>query len=77
MDLPAVFDRLDAPDAVALTGGAAPSSLAGEMHGAWVAFATHGDPGWERWTDQRPVQTFDTRTSVVLAPREDERASWD
>lgn len=77
MDLPAVFDRLDAPDAVALTGGAAPGSLAGEMHGAWVAFATHGDPGWQQWTAERPVQTFDTRTGIVLAPREDERASWD
>lgn len=77
MELPAVFDRLDADDAVALTGGAAPASLAGEMHGAWVAFATHGDPGWERWTADRPVRTFDVQTRTVLAPREDERASWE
>lgn len=77
MELPAVFDRLDAPDAVALTGGAAPASLAAEMHGAWVAFATDGDPGWERWAAERPVRTFDVQTRTVLAPREDERASWE
>ncbi|GAA1776805.1 carboxylesterase/lipase family protein [Agromyces lapidis] len=77
MELPAVFDRLDAADALALTGGAAPESLADEMHGAWVAFATHGDPGWESWTADRPVRTFDTETRTVLAPREDERASWE
>ncbi|MFE6963759.1 carboxylesterase/lipase family protein [Agromyces sp. NPDC057679] len=77
MELPAVFDRLDAADALALTGGAAPESLAGEMHGAWVAFATQGDPGWERWTAERPVRTFDAQTRTVLAPREDERACWD
>lgn len=77
MELPAVFDRLDAADALALTGGAAPETLAGEMHGAWVAFATHGDPGWEQWTADRPVRTFDAQTRTVLAPREDERASWD
>ncbi|UOQ89781.1 carboxylesterase family protein [Agromyces endophyticus] len=76
MDLPAVFDRLDAPDAVALTGGAAPASLAAEMHGAWVAFCRGGDPGWEPWNRLRPVRTFDTETRTVFAPREDERASW-
>ncbi|WP_022888358.1 carboxylesterase/lipase family protein [Agromyces italicus] len=77
MELPAVFDRLDAADGLALTGGEAPESLAGEMHDAWVAIARHGDPGWERWTADRPVRTFDTETRTVLGPREDERASWD
>lgn len=76
MELPAVFDRLDAPDASALTGGAAPVSLAVEMHGAWVSFCRDGDPGWERWSRERPVRTFDAETRTVLAPREDERASW-
>ena len=41
----AVFDRLDTHDGLALTGGAAPASLAAEMHGAWVAFCRDGDPG--------------------------------
>ncbi|MGX5695863.1 carboxylesterase/lipase family protein [Agromyces soli] len=76
MELPAVFDRLDSPDGVALTGGAAPASLAEEMHGAWVAFAAQGEPGWERWDSRRPVRVFDVETRTVFAPREDERASW-
>lgn len=76
MELPAVFDRLDSPDGRALTGGAAPASLAAEMHGAWVAFAASGDPGWERWNERRPVRVFDVETRTVDAPREDERSAW-
>lgn len=76
MELPAVFDRLDSADGRALTGGAAPASLAAEMHGAWVAFASDGDPGWEGWDERRPVRTFDARTRTAYAPREDERSSW-
>lgn len=76
MELPAVFDRLEAPDGVALTGGAAPASLAAEMHGAWVDFAVCGDPGWEPWDERRPVRVFDAETRTVLAPRDDERRAW-
>jgi para-nitrobenzyl esterase len=50
MDLPFVFDTLDAPG---LTGEHAllgpdggPPELAARMHGAWVRFARDGDPGW-------------------------------
>ncbi len=50
MDLPFVFDTLDAPG---LTGENAllgpdggPPELAARMHGAWVRFARDGDPGW-------------------------------
>jgi para-nitrobenzyl esterase len=50
MDLPFVFDTLDAPG---LTGEHAllgpdggPPELAERMHGAWIRFARDGDPGW-------------------------------
>jgi para-nitrobenzyl esterase len=51
VELPFVFDRLGVP---ALRGprgllgvGDPPARLAEEMHGAWVAYARTGDPGWE------------------------------
>ncbi|WP_243740693.1 carboxylesterase family protein [Streptomyces sp. 8K308] len=60
VELPFVFDRLGLP---ALRGprgllgpGEAPASLAEETHGAWVAFAADGDPGWPPFGRQRRVR---------------------
>ncbi|MEV0698325.1 carboxylesterase family protein [Saccharopolyspora sp. NPDC050389] len=57
VELPYVFDRLDLP---ALRGprgllGPAepPAALATRMHGAWVSFASTGDPGWAPSEAQR------------------------
>lgn len=51
-ELPYVFDNLSLPalhGAGSLLGsGVAPAALATEVHGAWVSFATSGDPGWAR-----------------------------
>jgi carboxylesterase type B len=49
------------------------------MHAAWVAFATHGDPGWRAFDSaSRAVMSFDQPTSALLEdPRADERALWD
>ncbi|MFD3539096.1 carboxylesterase/lipase family protein [Streptomyces sp. NPDC058662] len=49
LELGFVFDTLDVPEATWLAGPDAPKALAREMHGAWVAFAAGGDPGWEPW----------------------------
>ncbi len=77
MELPFVFDRLDADQVAGLTGPDAPQALADAMHGAWVAFATTGDPGWPAYDGARPVMVFDQDGShPVHAPREDERAIW-
>jgi para-nitrobenzyl esterase len=78
LELPFVFDTLAAPDGRPLTGPDAPQELATEMHGAWVAFARDGDPGWRRYTpDDRAVMTFDDAASrVVQDPRADELARW-
>ncbi|MDY0909212.1 carboxylesterase/lipase family protein [Microbacterium sp. CFBP9034] len=75
MELGFVFDHLDVPDAVALGGEDAPQALADAMHSAWVAFTVDGDPGWERWSQRRPVQAFDADGGHVdYAPRQDELA---
>ena len=78
LELPFVFDTLSAPEGHGLTGPDAPQALATEMHGAWVAFARDGDPGWRQYTpDDRAVMTFDDAASrVVEDPRADELACW-
>lgn len=76
VELGFVFDQLTSPDSIGLAGAEAPQDLATRMHRAWVDFASSGDPGWQPWTAQRPVKTFDGDTNpVVFAPREDERAA--
>ena len=48
-ELPFVFDNTELPalrTPEGLLGPDIPPSLAAEMHGAWVRFATTGDPGW-------------------------------
>jgi len=73
MELGFVFDRLDAPDSIALGGAGAPQALADAMHRAWVDFIVDGDPGWERWSSRRPVQTFDADGGrIAYAPRQEE-----
>lgn len=73
-----VFDTLDRPGTVALTGPGAPQELADAMHGAWVRFAGSGDPGWPAWDATRPVMVFGPGApAVVLGPREDELRRWE
>jgi para-nitrobenzyl esterase len=58
VELPFVFDIADEPwlhgDTGLLGPDPAPTGLAARMHGAWVRFATHGDPGWAAHDPQRP-----------------------
>lgn len=58
VELPFVFDIAEEPwlhgDAGLLGPDPAPAGLAARVHGAWVAFATHGDPGWAAYDPQRP-----------------------
>jgi para-nitrobenzyl esterase len=81
MEVPFVFDTLDDPSVAALTGPAAPRELAAAMHGAWVAFATTGVPGWPAYTpERRAVARFgvgaDPRIEVVDDPRGALRELW-
>lgn len=79
LELPFVFDTLAKRGAHELTGPNSPQTLADGMHGAWVAFATHGDPGWRAFDSaSRAVMSFNQPTSALLEdPRADERALWD
>jgi para-nitrobenzyl esterase len=75
MELGFVFDRVDAPDSIALGGADAPQALADAMHGAWVRFIVGGDPGWEQWSPRQPVEVFDADGGHIdYAPRADELA---
>jgi len=58
-------------------GGA---GLAANLHDAWGAFATAGDPGWPRYTtDTRQAMIFGTRPGPHLAddPFASRRAAWE
>jgi len=79
LELPFVFDNLAQRGALELTGPNPPQALADEMHAAWIAFATHGDPGWQPFDlISRAVMSFNQPVSALLTdPRGDERALWD
>jgi carboxylesterase type B len=48
------------------------------MHGAWVRFATTGDPGWPRYDlERRATMRFAVPSTVVDDPRPTERRVWD
>ncbi|MFD4432709.1 carboxylesterase/lipase family protein [Nocardia sp. NPDC058497] len=69
LEVPFVFDALDG--AHSLTGPNPPQALADEIHAAWVAFSTYGDPGWAPFdsADKR-VRIFDIpESSTVADPR--------
>lgn len=71
MEIAFVFDRLDAPDALPLSGPDAPSDLAREMHSAWVEFIRTGSPGWEPFGAQRMTRVFDVPSETVPQRRAD------
>ncbi|WP_344342955.1 carboxylesterase/lipase family protein [Agrococcus versicolor] len=50
VDVPFAFDALGDAHADALLGADAPQALADVVHGAMVAFARDGDPGWQPWS---------------------------
>ncbi|MFD6156081.1 carboxylesterase/lipase family protein [Nocardia sp. NPDC060256] len=73
-----VFDTLAAEGTKMLLGpDTPPQTLAAEIHRAWVNFA-HGRTPWAAYNpDTRPVMTFNTpRSQLVADPRADERELW-
>jgi para-nitrobenzyl esterase len=76
-----VFDNLDDPAGRPLLGDAPPQVLADAMHGAWVAFARTGEPGWPPYGDDRTVMAFapesaPTASGPVTDPRGETRSVW-
>jgi para-nitrobenzyl esterase len=64
-----------------MIGPDAPKDLAAEMHAAWVAFATDGDPGWPAYeADRRTVRIFggaEGPGALEDDPDGDRRVVWD
>jgi len=81
LELPFVFDRLGDPSYAPLLGAGPPQALADAVHGAWVAFATTGDPGWEPYDrTSRTTMVFGGPTAEAATesdPRGRERALWE
>ncbi len=76
LEIPFVFDTLG-HQTEALHGAEPPQTLADAMHGAWVAFAKTGDPGWTAFDlDRRATMRFDTPSKQVEDPLARERALW-
>jgi para-nitrobenzyl esterase len=68
LDLPFVFDVLDADAVNVVAGDDPPQGLADRMHGAWVRFITSGDPGWAPYdVERRGVMVFDDPASALVA----------
>ncbi len=78
LEIPFVFDNLDAPGVEFFTGGAAPQPLATAAHDAWVSFAKTGEPGWAAYDEKRrATMLLDAECSVVDDPDGDLREAWD
>lgn len=78
VELGFVFDTVAYPDNAPLVGSTPTQALADTVHASWVAFASHGDPGWPRYDLQRrATMRFDTTSQVVDDPRAEERDLWE
>ena len=82
LEIPFVFDNLDATGVAFLTGDTTDEmrALASWMHGSWASFARTGDPGpgWQRWDPAtRPTMVIaGDRQEVELDPAGHELALW-
>ena len=77
VDLPFVFDALQAEGAAAVAGDDPPQCLADAMHRAWVRFVVSGDPGWPGYeADRRATMIFDTDSGVRDDPGRAVRTTW-
>jgi carboxylesterase type B len=79
LEVPFVFGTLDHERAGDLTGrGPAAHALSERMQEAWIAFATHGDPGWPAYDlERRATRRFGETCDVELDPMAAERRFWD
>ncbi|KAM0429633.1 hypothetical protein ACHAPT_006238 [Fusarium lateritium] len=61
-----------------LLGPTPPQALADEMHRAWVAFATTGDPAWPKYDpSRRATMHFDLDSRVVEDPLKEALELWE
>jgi para-nitrobenzyl esterase len=79
IELPFVFGTLGDPRAAQLVGsGAEAERLARAVQDAWLAFARHGDPGWQRWEEAgRATQRLGREIGIERDPMGVERRLWE
>lgn len=77
LEIPFVWHSL-MPGSDAFTGGGSEArALADDMHAVWIAFATSGDPGWERYEEgRRATRVFGPGGGVVDDPMSARRELW-
>ena len=77
LDVPFVFDNLDAPDVEVLTGPEPPAALAVDYSGALISLARTGSAGWSTYDlARRRCRVFDTGPAMVDDPEHELRALW-
>ena len=78
LEIAFAFDTLAVPGQEALLGPNPPQSVADTMHAAWVAFITHGDPGWPQYDlTRRATMRFNMASELVDDPGAAERSLWE
>ena len=81
LEIPFVFGVLDNHGAELFLGGPVHDdlrALSASMQDSWLAFARHGDPGWQQWNPTtRPTKRFDVECEVLSDPMAAERKVWD
>lgn len=77
LDVPLVFGNLGAGQPAVLIGSDTRGArvVSRQMRGAWTAFATTGDPGWESFT-AGATRLFDVPGSVAPYPERISREIW-
>ncbi|MBO0683233.1 MAG: carboxylesterase/lipase family protein [Candidatus Dormibacteraeota bacterium] len=78
LEIPFVWNTLSAPGTERFAGsGPEAQAIAEEMHGAWVDFASSGDPGWDRYDERRrATRVFGPGGGVVEDPLKARRELW-
>jgi para-nitrobenzyl esterase len=77
LEIPFMFDTLDAAGSRPLTGSHPSRHVADVMHAAWVRFATDGTCAWPAYTKtSRSAIRFDVEPQVIDDPAAHERDAW-
>ncbi|MEO7061551.1 MAG: carboxylesterase family protein [Lapillicoccus sp.] len=78
LEIAFAFDTLSAPGAGGMAGDDPPQSLADDMHAAWVAFVSTGEPGWPAYGDARHTRRFGGHDDglVLDDPDRERREVW-
>ncbi len=78
VEIPFVFDVLDAPMVADLVGESPSGATAAVVHKGWVDFVTNLNPGWDRYDpDTRRVRVFGAPDEVEEDPWSATRRLWD